>query len=30
MGGPEKFADAVEEIVPVGLELEAHDRSFVR
>jgi MGT family glycosyltransferase len=29
-GGPSAFADAVEEIVPVGLELEAHDRSFAR
>jgi MGT family glycosyltransferase len=29
-GGPAHFADAVEEIVPVGLELEAHDRSLIR
>jgi hypothetical protein len=29
-GGPSAFADAVEEIAPVELELEAHDRSFAR
>jgi MGT family glycosyltransferase len=29
-GGPQTFADAVEEIVPMELELEAHDRSFAR
>ena len=29
-GGPAQFADAVEEIVPVGLELEAHDRSLIK
>jgi hypothetical protein len=29
-GGPSAFADAVEEIVPMELELEAHDRSFAR
>jgi UDP:flavonoid glycosyltransferase YjiC (YdhE family) len=28
--GPRRFADAVEELVPVGLELEAHDRSLIR
>ncbi|HEY6891407.1 MAG TPA: nucleotide disphospho-sugar-binding domain-containing protein [Solirubrobacter sp.] len=29
-GGPAVFADAVEELLPVGLELEAHDRSLIR
>jgi len=29
-GGAAHFADAVEELVPVGLELEAHDRSLIR
>ena len=30
-GGPAQFADAVEEMVPTGLELEAHyDRSLIR
>jgi UDP:flavonoid glycosyltransferase YjiC (YdhE family) len=28
-GGPAVFADAVEELVPEGLELEAHDRSLI-
>jgi MGT family glycosyltransferase len=29
-GGPAVFAGAVEELLPVGLELEAHDRSLIR
>jgi hypothetical protein len=28
-GGPQSFAVAAEEMVPVGLELEAHDRSLI-
>jgi MGT family glycosyltransferase len=28
-GGPESFASAAEELVPAGLELEAHDRSLI-
>jgi UDP:flavonoid glycosyltransferase YjiC (YdhE family) len=29
-GGPAVFADAVEELLPVGLELKAHDRSLIK
>jgi hypothetical protein len=29
-GGPAVFAGAVEELLPVGLELKAHDRSLIK